>query len=94
MAKEEAKKKMKTKIPTALKRVKQAKAKQLINSAFKSRVRTAINTFHKATESKDKAASDESLSFVYKLVDKCVNRGIYKINKSARIKSRMKAKAL
>lgn len=94
MANQEANKKLKPKLSTALKRVKQSKERQLRNSAFKSRVRTAINAFKKATAEGDKALSAQALSLVYKLMDKGVNKGIYKLNKSSRIKSRMKAQSI
>lgn len=94
MANEEAKKKMKPRVPTAAKRMKQNKAKQERNKTFKSRVRTAINAFKKATSDGDKEGAETGLNLVYQLMDKGVNRGIFKRNKSSRIKSRMKAQSL
>lgn len=62
-------------------------------SSFKSRVRTAVNAFGAALSSHDKDKIREKLGVVYGLMDKGVKRGIYKKNKSARVKSEMALRA-
>ena len=88
MAEEGSKKETKKKIPTALKRVKQDKKRNLHNRSFKSRVRTAIRAFESALSSKDKEKMQTALNSVYSLMDKGVKTGIYKKNKAARTKAR------
>lgn len=90
MAEEASKKgQNKKKCPTALKRVKQNKIKNLQNSSFKSRVRTAIRTFEGALSTKDKEKMQVALNSIYSLMDKGVKHGIYKENKAARTKARV-----
>ena len=81
--------KTKKKCPTALKRIKQSKAKKLRNASFKSKVRTAISSFEKALSAKDEQKMETALKSVYSLMDKGVKHGIYKENKAARAKSRI-----
>lgn len=88
MAKEEPKKQLKKKAPTALKRVKQSKLKRASHNAFKSRVRTATRSLQTAITEKDKDKSLSLLGQVHSLIDKGVKIGIYKKNKAARDKSR------
>lgn len=80
---------LKKKTPTALKRDRQNEKKRAQNRAFKARVRTAINAFEKAAQSGDAAAE---LRTVYSLMDKGVKRGLYKLNRASRTKSRMQAR--
>ncbi len=89
MAEEGKKGPNKKKCPTALKRIKQSKAKNQRNSSFKSRVRTAIRSFETALSAKDKDQMQTALKSVYSLMDKGVKQGIYKENKAARTKSRI-----
>ena len=90
MAEEGSKKgQNKKKCPTALKRVKQDKERNLRNSSFKSRVRTAIRSFESALGAKDKDKMQSALSSIYSLMDKGVKHGIYKENKAARTKARV-----
>ena len=82
MAEETKKKK---KLPTAEKRIIQSDKRQELNHAFKSRIRTAVRTFEKATEQKaSKETLSSHLNLVYKLLDKSVKNGIFKKNKAAR----------
>lgn len=92
MAKDNAPKK-KVKLPTAKKRDIQNEKKRQANRIFKSQVRTAIRNFEEAVTKKDDAQIKETLSAVYGLMDKAVKRGIYKLNKASRTKSRLAAKA-
>lgn len=79
----------KKKCPTALKRMKQSKAKNQRNSSFKSRVRTAIRSFETALSTKDQKQIQTALKSVYSLMDKGVKHGIYQKNKAARTKSQI-----
>jgi len=93
MAKEQEKKK-KVKISTAIKRDLQSEKSRLRNKVYRSRVRTAIRTFQDTLTKGDQAASTEKLNEAYSLLDKCVQKGVYKLNKASRTKSRLAAKAL
>lgn len=92
MAKE-ADKKTKARRPTPLKRDMQSEKRRLMNKSFKSSVRTAIRQFDEALPKGDVASIKENLDAVYSLMDKAVKRGIYKINKASRTKSRLAARA-
>ena len=89
MAKQEDKTPKKTKRPTALKRDIQAKKRNLKNRVYKARVKTAIRSYQENLAKGDKETSAKSLNEVYSLVDKGVKTGVFKKNKSSRIKSRM-----
>lgn len=89
MAKPEEKVAKKTKRPTALKRDATAKKRNLKNRVFKSRVKTAIRGYQEVLAKGDKEMSSKSLNEIYSLVDKGVKTGVFKKNKSSRIKSRM-----
>lgn len=89
MAKE-TKKKEKARIPTPLKREKQAEKRNLRNRAFKSKVRTTIRKFEAAVAGQGDA--NESLKDVYSLMDKGVKKGIFPANKASRTKARMAAR--
>ena len=78
-------KKGKPRRPTAKKRDIQNEKKRLRNRIFKSRVKTAARIFE--TES-----SEGNLKSLYSLLDKGVKRGIYKLNKASRLKSKLSAK--
>lgn len=90
MANKEEKKKVKR--PTALKRDITSKKKCLRNKAFKSRIRTAVRTYKEALTNEDSELKQKLLNEVYSLVDKASQKGLYKKNKSSRIKSRLAAK--
>lgn len=92
MAKEEAAK-GKEKRPTPLKRDLQNEKRRLRNKSFKSSVRTAIRALDEALPKGDKAVIKQHLDEVYSLMDKGVKRGVYKLNKASRTKSRLAAKA-
>jgi len=84
MANEKAKK-AKVKRPTALKRDLQNEKARIRNKAFRSKVSTAIKAASDAT--KEQIAA--KLSTVYSLMDKGTKKGIFKKNKSNRLKSRI-----
>lgn len=90
MSDEKKEKTLKKKTPTALKRDRQNEKKRAKNRAFKARVRTAINAFEKAAKEGD---AKSELSAVYSLMDKGVKRGLFKLNRASRTKSRMQARA-
>lgn len=92
MAKEETKK-AKEKRPTPLKRDLQNEKRRLRNKSFKSSVRTAIRHFDEAAQKKDEKLIKEQLDAIYSLMDKGVKRGVYKLNKASRTKSRLAARA-
>ena len=95
MAKQEEKKaEKKIKRPTALKRDLQNKKRRLNNKMDKSRVRTAIRNFHESLEKGDSAISTQSLNEVYSILDKCAKKGVFKLNKVSRTKSRLAARAV
>lgn len=94
MAKQEDKKaEKKTKRPTALKRDIQSKKRRMSNRIYKSRVRTAVRSFEEAVEKKDSSLATEKLNEVYSILDKCAKKGVFKLNKVSRTKSRLAAKA-
>lgn len=92
MAKEEDKNK-KTKRPTAAKRDLQNSKRRTNNKLYKSRVRTAIRSFQESLTKNDEALTKSALSEVYSLLDKCAKKGVFKINKVSRTKSRLTARA-
>lgn len=95
MAKQEDKKaEKKVKRPTALKRDLQNKKRRMNNKIYKSRVRTAIRTFQESIEKGDQAATTEKLNEVYSILDKCTKKGVFKLNKVSRTKSRLAARAV
>lgn len=92
MAKQEETKKVKR--PTAQKRDLQNKKRRLNNKIYKSRVRTAIRAFEEALTKGDEAVSQSKLNEVYSILDKCAQKGVLKINKVSRTKSRLAAHAV
>lgn len=86
--------KAKVKSPTPLKRDIQNEKRRLRNKAFKSSLRTAVRQFEEALPKGEDAAIKEYLNNVYSMMDKGVKRGIYKLNKASRTKSRLAARAV
>lgn len=76
----------KTRIPTAKKRDIQGEKRNLLNRMFKSRVNTLIRKLEDSI--KNKQATQDDLSSLYSLVDKGVKKGVFKLNKGSRIKTR------
>ena len=91
MAKQENKK---VKHPTALKRDLQNEKRRLNNRVYKSRVRTAIRAFQDAVTKGDQAVTTEKLNEAYSILDKCAKKGVFKVNKVSRTKSRLAARAV
>ena len=84
------KQKTKVKRSTALKRDDQNIKRREQNKTYKSRVRTAIRSFEDKLGKGE--STNEALSEVYSLLDKCVKTGVFKINKASRTKSRLTAR--
>jgi small subunit ribosomal protein S20 len=91
MAKQEEKK---AKRPTALKRDLQNEKRRMNNRVYKSRVRTAIRAFQESVTKGDQSATTEKLNEVYSILDKCAKKGVFKVNKVSRTKSRLAARAV
>jgi small subunit ribosomal protein S20 len=91
MAKQEEKK---VKRPTALKRDLQNKKRRLNNKVYKSRVRTAIRAFQDSITKGDQTETTQKLNDVYSILDKCAKKGVFKLNKVSRTKSRLAARAV
>lgn len=85
-------KKQKAKRPTAQKRMIQNGKRRLQNRIFQSRVKTAIRHFQESAKEGDQALVQDNLRKVYSLMDKGVKKGLYKLNKASRTKSRLTAK--
>ncbi len=79
----------KVKRPTAQKRHVQDERKRMQNKAYRSSVKTALKTFFAALNQNDQAKKMEAFNNLASMVDKGVNRGIFKSNKAGRIKARM-----
>lgn len=84
--------KARPKKPTALKRDEQSIKRNLRNRSFRSKVTTAVRAFEETLSKKDGAAAKVKLNDVYSLMDKGVKKGIYKLNKAGRVKSRLDAR--
>lgn len=85
----EEKKVSKPKRPSAKKRDIQNAKRRLHNRAFKSRIKTAVRSLEKDISEKNETGAKAHLSSVYSLLDKAVKHGIYKLNKAARLKSKL-----
>ncbi len=91
MAKEE-KKAVKQKRPSAQKSLIQSEKKRDQNKMFRSRFKTAIRHFKESISKKDQEKIKTYQALLSSLVDKGVNKGIFKKNKAARTKARMMAR--
>ncbi|MGC1877947.1 MAG: 30S ribosomal protein S20 [Rhabdochlamydiaceae bacterium] len=89
--KENGEKKAKQKKPSALKRDLQSKKRNVRNRSFKAKLNTAVRSLHETVSQKDPAAAKSKLNNVYSLMDKGVKKGIFKMNKANRVKSRLEA---
>ena len=90
---DDKKDKKKTKKLSALKRDEQSIKRNLRNRSFKSKVTTAVRALEDTMSKKDAPATKANLNDVYSLMDKGVKKGIYKLNKANRVKSRLTARA-
>jgi small subunit ribosomal protein S20 len=85
MAKDEAT--AKTKRPTALKRHLQSLRRRSQNRAFRAQVKSAIREAE--LQQPNPAELEQAIKRVYSLVDRGVKRGVFKVNRAARLKSRL-----
>ena len=85
----DSKEEKKVKKATALKRQEQSERKRIQNKAFRSKVRTAFKGFLSSVNEKDAKKQMVSFAEVSSLLDKGVNKGIFKKNKASRLKARM-----
>lgn len=86
-------KKKKSKRPTALKRLICSKKKNLINKAFKSKMRTTLRSFNELVAKGEKSLAEDALKKVYSVLDKAAKRNLLKKNKASRIKQRLTLRA-
>ncbi len=91
---EEKEQEKKEKRPTAIKRDIQNEKRRVINKSFKSEVRSCLRALDTSLQSKDKKKIQSSLDEVFSCMDQGVKRGVYKVNKAARTKSRAHQKCL
>ncbi len=83
-------KKLPKKRPTALKRDLQNVKRNERNTAFKSKVKTAIRSLKKSISEKSNAeAVKEKFNLINSLLDTGSKKGIFKKNKASRVKSKM-----
>ena len=82
----------KAKRPTAQKRQLQNDKCRVQNKAFRSRLRTSVKAFLDCLKTSDKQKQVACFSEISSLVDKGVNKGIYKKNKASRVKARLTAR--
>lgn len=76
---------------TAHKRMLQNEKRRISNKAARTRIKTAVKTFHASLEAKEFDKSKTYLNDVYSLVDKATKKGLYKLNKAARVKAQLTA---
>ena len=88
-APKDAKEEKKVKKATALKRQEQSEKKRIQNKAFRSKVRSSLKGFITSLSQKDGQKQMAAFSEVSSLLDKGVNKGIFKMNKASRLKARM-----
>jgi small subunit ribosomal protein S20 len=88
----EEKKKVRVKKPTALKRDEQSLKRNLRNRSFKSKVATALRSFEDSLSKKEAATIKQNVNLLTSLMDKGVKKGIFKLNKASRVKSRLSAR--
>ncbi len=74
---------------SALKRIKQARARTEQNRVHRSRLRGQIKRLRLAIESKDKGAAQALLTPTFALIDHSIHKGILHQNTAARYKSRL-----
>lgn len=89
---EEKENKKKTRKSSALKRDLQNEKHYLRNKAFRSEVKTAILAYNAALSKGESAECQKELSALFSLLDKGAKMGIFKKNKTDRLKSRAVAK--
>lgn len=86
---QEKKEAKKVKQPTAKKRELQNQKRRVANKAQRSRIRSEVKTFKTACDSPSHPDAAENLNTLYSLIDKAAKKGLYKLNKANRMKSRL-----
>jgi small subunit ribosomal protein S20 len=89
--KENGEKKAKQRKSSALKRDLQSKKRNLNNRSFKAKVNSALRSLQETISQKNSTAIKSNLNVIYSLMDKSVKKGIFKMNKANRVKSRLHA---
>ncbi|HEV2380953.1 MAG TPA: 30S ribosomal protein S20 [Terriglobia bacterium] len=77
---------------SALKRIKQTRARTEINRAHTTRLRHQIRKLRSAVASKDKTAAQSLLKPTLALIDHSIHKGLLHANAAARHKSRLTIK--
>ena len=88
MAEEEKKQKR----ATCKKRHLQDERKRVQSKAHRSRMKTAYKTFLTSLKNEDAKKRIDAYAELSSILDKGVNKGIFKKNKSSRLKARMSAR--
>jgi small subunit ribosomal protein S20 len=87
---QETQNKFPPRVPQAKKRDRRNEKHRLINKSFSSKVRSAVRSFESTLASEETASSRQAaLNQVYSVMDRAVKRGIFKLNKAGRLKSRL-----
>lgn len=93
MANEQKEKEVKkVKRLTPLKRQDQNDKRRVQNKALRSRLRSTVKAFLDSLKSGTKEQQMTCFSQVSSLVDKGVNKGVFKKNKASRVKARLTAR--
>ena len=82
----------KVKRPTQQKRQIQSEKRRVINKMARSRVRSALKSLNEALKGQESSNKEAKLNELFSLVDKAAKKGVFKLNKASRIKSRMASK--
>lgn len=77
--------------PQAKKRARQAEKSRQHNASLRSMVRTYIKKVRAQIESGDHAGATAAFQTAQPIIDSMVNKGVFKKNKAARLKSRLNA---
>lgn len=73
----------------AQKALRQNKKRRQENLKVKQNIKSTLKKFKKAVEAKDSVLGQETLTNIYKSLDKAVNKNIIHKNKASRKKSRL-----
>ena len=76
-------------LSSALKRQKQSEKRKLRNKNVRSQIRTAIKNFRSSFAQNEEQALHDALKSISSLLDKAAAKGVFKLNKASRLKSRL-----
>lgn len=82
-------KKAASKRPTAQKRQKQNEKRRTANKAAKSCIRTKVRAFREDVQTLNAAQKATSINELNGLLDKAAKKGVFTVNKTSRLKSRL-----